>query len=73
LQDRLFINQGSGRFVRDSAALPPMLTATAAVVAGDFNDDGRLDLFVGGRLLPRTYPSPHAAICCATMAAISPM
>src|SRR5712691_4062986 len=58
LQDRLYIHRGGGRFVRDTAALPPMRTATAAVAAGDFNGDGRPDLFVGGRLLPRNYPYP---------------
>ena len=58
LQDRLYINQGGGRFTRDSAALPAMLTSTAAVRAGDFNGDGRPDLFVGGRLTPRNYPYP---------------
>src|SRR6266850_8174232 len=58
LQDRLYINRGGGRFVRDAAALPPMLTATAAVVAGDFTGDGKPDLFIGGRLLPRNYPYP---------------
>jgi hypothetical protein len=58
LQDRLYINRGGGRFVRDTVALPPMLTATAAVVAGDFTGDGKPDLFVGGRLLPRNYPYP---------------
>ena len=58
LQDRLYINKGGGRFVRDSAALPVMLTSTATVRAGDFNGDGRLDLFVGGRLTPRQYPLP---------------
>jgi hypothetical protein len=58
LQDRLYLNRGGGRFARDAAALPAMLTSTAAVRAGDFNGDGRLDLFVGGRLSPRNYPYP---------------
>ncbi|HVH66801.1 MAG TPA: VCBS repeat-containing protein [Gemmatimonadales bacterium] len=58
LQDRLYINQGGGRFVRDTQALPPMPTCTATVAAGDFNGDGRPDLFVGGRLTPRNYPYP---------------
>jgi len=58
LQDRLYINMGGGRFVRDSAALPPMRTSTAAVRVGDFTGDGRPDLFVGGRLTPRAYPLP---------------
>jgi enediyne biosynthesis protein E4 len=58
LQDRLYINQGGGKFVRDTRALPAMLTSTAAVCAGDFTGDGRPDLFVGGRLTPRNYPYP---------------
>ena len=57
LQDRLYINQ-RGRFTRDTGALPTMLTSTATVRAGDFNGDGRPDLFIGGRLSPRNYPSP---------------
>ena len=58
LQDRLYVNQGGGRFVRDTQALPEMRSCTATVAAGDFNGDGRLDLFVGGRLTPRNYPYP---------------
>ncbi len=58
LQDRLYVNKGGGRFVRDTAALPPMPTCTSAVAAGDFTGDGKPDLFVGGRLTPRNYPQP---------------
>ena len=58
LQDRLYINKGGGRFVRDTLALPTMLTCTSSIAAGAFNGDGRLDLFVGGRLSPRNYPYP---------------
>ena len=59
LQDRLYLNAGDGRFTRaPSGALPPMLASTGAVRAGDFNGDGRPDLFVGGRLTPRNYPAP---------------
>jgi hypothetical protein len=58
LQDRLYINEGGGRFVRDTLALPAMLTSTATVRSADFDGDGRPDLFVGGRLSPRNYPYP---------------
>src|SRR5213594_1034445 len=47
LQDRLYINRGGGRFVRDTKALPDMPTCTASVAAGDFTGDGKVDLFVG--------------------------
>ncbi len=59
LQDRLYINAGSGRFTRAPAtALPPMRSSKGAVRTGDFNGDGRPDLFVAGRLTPRNYPEP---------------
>jgi len=58
LQDRLYINLGGGRFKRDTQALPPMLASKGVVRVGDFNGDGKPDLFVGGRLTPRSYPYP---------------
>ena len=58
LQDRLYINQGNGRFVRNPQALPDMSTSKGAVRVGDYNGDGRPDLFVSGRLTPRKYPYP---------------
>ena len=57
-QDRLYLNDGSGVFSRDSLAVPPLATSASCVVAHDLEGDGDLDLFVGGWLQPQQYPTP---------------
>lgn len=55
-QDRLYSNDGKGNFTLKEAALPEMLTSTATVVGGDYDQDGDIDLFVGGRVVPGSFP-----------------
>jgi enediyne biosynthesis protein E4 len=58
--DRLYINDGQGQFTRAAEELSADANAHSrgVVCASDFDRDGDLDVFVGGRCIPGQYPLP---------------
>jgi hypothetical protein len=62
LRDRLYMNDGHGNFKRAANALPDFFENGSSVAVGDFNGDGHPDLFVGSRVVSRSYgliPKSH--------------
>lgn len=60
-QDRLYLNQPSPIDTKPTfrlmpAALPAMRSSKSCVVGADYDRDGDIDLFVGGRYEPGRYP-----------------
>ena len=56
-QDRLYVNNGFGGFVFSASSLPEMATSTGTIAPFDYDLDGDIDLFVGGRTMPGMYPT----------------
>ncbi len=55
LLPRVYLNDGKGVFTKLAGAFANMYNTTSCIVPFDFNGDGFVDLFVGGRAVPWAY------------------
>ncbi len=59
LNDRLYFGNGDGSFTKSKQRLPSKgFESTSVVLPFDFDQDGDMDLFVGGRSVPYYYGIP---------------
>ncbi len=60
-EDRLYLNNGQGSFYKESLEGIEKISGSV-VKANDYDNDGDMDLFVGGRHLPHQYPLPTSSM-----------
>lgn len=56
LHDRIYLNDGRGKFAKALKALPESAQPSTCVKPADLDGDGDLDLFIGGGMLPGRFP-----------------
>lgn len=70
LAPKLWLNDGSGTLQpAPEGVLPATPISAGAVAAADFDRDGRLDVFMGARVLPGRYPAAPRSLLLANRAA----
>jgi hypothetical protein len=55
-QDRLYLNNGQAALSAAKSALPVETSSGSCVQVFDFDNDGKKDVFVGGRAIPGRFP-----------------
>lgn len=61
LSPRVYLNDGKARFKKLDHAFDSLFLTASCVVPSDFNGDGFIDLFIGGRAVPWEYGQiPHS-------------
>jgi len=61
-QDRLYINDGKANFTRSVKSLPIEHFNGSSVTTLDYDKDGDMDLFIGGHVMPGTFPKPDRSM-----------
>ena len=51
----LYLNDGKGNFIKKVDAFADIYTTQSVIKPADFNNDGFIDLFIGGRAIPWNY------------------
>jgi enediyne biosynthesis protein E4 len=61
LLPRIYLNDGKVNFKKIKNTFPSITATTSCIIANDFNNDGFVDLFLGGRTVPWNYGEiPHS-------------
>ncbi len=60
-QPQLYLGTPDGDFIAANDLLPELRISAGPVAAADWNRDGWIELFIGGRVVPGSYPTAPAS------------
>lgn len=59
---RLYINNGKGEFSSAAHGWPAVSVNSSCVTVMDYDEDGKPDIFIGGRTIPGSYGMPASSV-----------